>query len=92
MTVETPSGITLELLSLPDLVTAKKTQRDKDWPMIRRLIEANYVQHRGTISVEVGLEVRGIIRLWSKQDFPSTPSNPGPGSIEVMVIGEVMPE
>jgi hypothetical protein len=28
-------------LSLPDLVKAKKTQRDKDWPMIRRLIEAD---------------------------------------------------
>jgi len=28
-------------LSLPDLVRAKKTQRDKDWPMIRRLIEAD---------------------------------------------------
>ena len=32
-----------DLLSLPDLVRAKKTQRDKDWPMIRRLIEADYV-------------------------------------------------
>jgi hypothetical protein len=31
------------VLSLPDLVLAKKTQRDKDWPMIRRLIEADYV-------------------------------------------------
>ena len=30
------------LLSLPDLVQAKKTQRDKDWPMIRRLVEADY--------------------------------------------------
>lgn len=29
-------------LSLPDLVRAKKTQRDKDWPMIRRLVEADY--------------------------------------------------
>ena len=28
-------------LALPDLVKAKKTQRDKDWPMIRRLIEAD---------------------------------------------------
>ena len=28
-------------LSLPDLVTAKKRQSDKDWPMIRRLIEAD---------------------------------------------------
>lgn len=31
------------VLSLPDLVQAKKTQRDKDWPMIRRLLEADYV-------------------------------------------------
>jgi len=34
-----------DLVSLPDLVQAKKTQRDKDWPVIRRLIEANYFQH-----------------------------------------------
>jgi hypothetical protein len=27
-------------------VAAKKTQRDKDWPMIRRLVEANYAQHK----------------------------------------------
>lgn len=32
-------------LSLPDLVTAKKTRRDKDWPMIARLVEADYAQH-----------------------------------------------
>jgi len=31
-----------ELLSLPDLVLSKKTQRDKDWPVIRRLLEADY--------------------------------------------------
>lgn len=36
----------LEVISLPDLVAAKKTQRDKDWPMIRRLVEANYVQNQ----------------------------------------------
>lgn len=29
------------VISLSDLVKAKKTQRDKDWPMIRRLIEAD---------------------------------------------------
>jgi hypothetical protein len=34
----------IEVLGLPDLVTAKKTQRDKDWPMITRLLEAHYVQ------------------------------------------------
>jgi hypothetical protein len=35
----------LNLLALPDLVLAKKTQRDKDWPMIRRLLEADYIRH-----------------------------------------------
>ncbi|MEX0669849.1 MAG: hypothetical protein WD060_05275 [Pirellulales bacterium] len=34
----------IEVLSLPDLVTAKKTQRDKDWPMISRLVEAHWTQ------------------------------------------------
>ena len=37
---------TLEVMSLPDLVAAKKTQRDKDWPMIRRLVDVNYLSHR----------------------------------------------
>jgi hypothetical protein len=30
------------LLGLNDLVRAKKTQRDKDWPMVRRLVEADF--------------------------------------------------
>ena len=33
-------------MALPDLVQAKKTQRDKDWPMLRRLVEAHYFEHR----------------------------------------------
>jgi hypothetical protein len=45
-TIELPDGTRCDLLSLPDLVQAKKTQRDKDWPMIRRLIEAHYFQNR----------------------------------------------
>lgn len=39
-------GSVYELLALPDLVLAKKTQRSKDWPMVRRLLEAHYLQHR----------------------------------------------
>jgi len=39
--LDLPDGTRVSLLSLPDLVAAKKTQRDKDWPMIRRLIEAD---------------------------------------------------
>jgi hypothetical protein len=38
------SNVQIELLSLPDLVAAKQTQRDKDWPITRRLIEASYAQ------------------------------------------------
>ena len=33
---------TVELMSLEDLVKAKKTQCDKDWPMIARLLEQRY--------------------------------------------------
>ncbi len=44
--IELPGGAQCDLLSLPDLVRAKKTQCDKDWPMIRRLLEAHYFEHR----------------------------------------------
>ena len=47
----------IELMSLPDLVQAKKTQRDKDWPMLRRLIEVNYFANRENPSQEQ-------IRFW----------------------------
>jgi hypothetical protein len=43
---ETAEGDIVELLSLGDLVQAKKTQRDKDWPMVRRLVEAHYLSNR----------------------------------------------
>lgn len=39
-------GTSYELMSLPDLVKAKKTQRDKDWPMVRRLVETHFFQER----------------------------------------------
>jgi hypothetical protein len=34
----------LHVLALDDLIKAKKTQRDKDWPMVRRLVEADYAR------------------------------------------------
>ena len=46
MTVELAAGAVYELLSIQDLVQAKKTQRDKDWPMIQRLVEAHYEENR----------------------------------------------
>lgn len=45
-----PGGTECALMSLPDLVQAKKTQRDKDWPMIRRLVEAHYFQNQKAAS------------------------------------------
>ena len=36
-----PGVGTVPVMSLADLVNAKKTQRDKDWPMIRRMIESD---------------------------------------------------
>ncbi len=41
-TVIEAAGELVDVLAIEDLVTAKKTQRDKDWPMIRRLVEQDY--------------------------------------------------
>lgn len=38
-------GTEIDILSVSDLVQAKKTQRDKDWPMLTRLLEADYGAH-----------------------------------------------
>lgn len=45
-TITTPEGEIYDLLSLPDLVQAKKTQRDRDWPMLRRLLESHYFENQ----------------------------------------------
>ena len=47
-TVELADGGAVDLLGMPDLIRAKKTQRDKDWPMIRRLVEAHYDIHHSS--------------------------------------------
>jgi hypothetical protein len=47
-TVTLPDGFSADLMSLPDLVKAKKTQREKDWPMLTRLVEAHYFQNCAT--------------------------------------------
>jgi hypothetical protein len=51
-TLTDTDGTVYELLSLPDLVQAKKTQRSKDWPMLQRLLEAHYLQHRAASTLE----------------------------------------
>jgi hypothetical protein len=59
-TIELPDGMKCDLLSLPDLVQAKKTQLDKDWPMIRRLVEAHYFQNRSRAN-------SAQIRFWLRE-------------------------
>ncbi len=41
-TIEDETGTMFELLSIEDLVQAKKTQRERDWPMIDALVEGHY--------------------------------------------------
>jgi hypothetical protein len=50
----------IDLMSLPDLVRAKRTQRDKDWPMTSRLITAHYFQHKKNAS-------SGMIQFWLRE-------------------------
>ncbi len=50
----------LDVMALPDLVAAKKTQRDKDWPMIRRLVDVNYLNHQDEPTPE-------RIRFWLRE-------------------------
>jgi len=50
--LELADGSACHLLAVPDLVKAKKTQRDKDWPMLRRLMEAHHFEFRDTVTPE----------------------------------------
>lgn len=41
-------GTVFNLLSVPDLVAAKKTQRSKDWPVIELLVSIHYRENGGS--------------------------------------------
>jgi hypothetical protein len=58
--VTLPDGTTCDVMGLPDLVQATKTQRDKDWSMVRRLVEAHYFQHREHAT-------RAQVRFWLRE-------------------------
>jgi len=58
--IELPDGARCEVMALPDLVQAKKTQRDKDWPMLRRLLEAHFFQNRDRATA-------AQIRFWLRE-------------------------
>lgn len=42
VTITDENGETFDLLAVEDLVQAKKTQRDRDWPVINALVEGHY--------------------------------------------------
>jgi hypothetical protein len=46
-----PGGEEIQVMSLRDLIRAKKTQRNKDWPMISRLMEVHYLNTRHEATV-----------------------------------------
>ena len=45
-TIKDDDGNVFELLAVEDLVQAKKTQREKDWPVISALVEGHFRQFR----------------------------------------------
>ena len=51
-TVDAENGEVFELLNIGDLVRAKKTQRDKDWPMISQLVESHYFAFQHELTPE----------------------------------------
>lgn len=53
-------GNTYDALGLEDLVKAKKTRRAKDWPMVARLVEANYVENSASPTDEQ-------VRFWLRE-------------------------
>ncbi len=59
-TLTDDAGCRFEMMALGDLISAKKTQRDKDWPMIRRLVEAHYAAHQSDASED-------RVRFWLRE-------------------------
>jgi len=53
VTVTDGNGNEYSLLSIPDLIQAKKTQRAKDWPIIELLVSIHYREYGATPSAEL---------------------------------------
>jgi len=50
--IDIPAVGEVPVLGLPDLVQSKKTQRDKDWGHVRRLLETDYLTRRREADAE----------------------------------------
>lgn len=51
-TVSIKKGSAINIIGLKDLVQSKKTQRDKDWLMLKRLVENDILLNKNTPSAE----------------------------------------
>lgn len=67
--------ITINVLSLQDLVQSKKTQRDKDWSMLKRLVENDIILNKANPSEDKikwwlleSRNVESLVKL--AQDYP----------------------
>lgn len=60
--VVTVGPLEIDLLAIGDLIAAKRTQREKDWPMTNRLVEAHYLANANTPANE-------SIRFWLTESF-----------------------
>jgi len=60
LTLQDADGTVYEILGIEDLVKAKKTQKDKDWPMIRRLVDSHYEEFKPSPS-------DNQIRFWLRE-------------------------
>ncbi len=54
------------MLAVEDLVRARKTQRDRDWPMIRRLLEQSYFGRRGAATQDL---VRFCLEAEEREEY-----------------------
>jgi len=60
--VVTVGPLEIDLLAIGDLIAAKRTQREKDWPMTNRLVEAHYLANANTPANE-------SISFWLTESF-----------------------
>jgi hypothetical protein len=51
-TVSLKNKLVIQIIGLEDLVRSKKTQRDKDWYMLKRLVENDILTHKSNAGVK----------------------------------------
>jgi hypothetical protein len=67
-TIKLPDGTICDSPALPDLVQAKKTQRDKDWPMIRRLVAGRPLLTKAIAGDIAALECELVAELQAERE------------------------